>query len=410
MRLACIAPFGFAPKNTTGRRLLPMARALAARGHDVRVIVPPYDDPANYGRAWKDAGVEIVCLKRPRLAGLPVVGQAYTQWALARQAVAAVLAGRPDLVHVFKPKAVSGLAQHLLWRRARRPCLVLDTDDWEGKAGWSAYEDYPRWQAEVFDWQERSGLRRCDAVSAASRTLEERARRLPAAVPVVHLPNGFDPQTYANWRQPVEPAVARRKLGFAGDQRVVLIYTRFFEYPVDAWVDVIGRLARADALTHFAVLGSGKYGQESALASRLHSAGLAGRVRFLGWVAFDDLPTVFAAADVGLLAMTDTLANRSKCSLKFTDLMSAGVPVVATPVGEATTYVRDGETGFLAADDSPAALAAATLRALTARHRVARSERAREHATRELAWERLVAPLDELYAMALERAAARRPD
>ena len=51
-----IAPFGFAPKNTTGRRVMPMARAAAAIGHRVRVIVPPYDDPPPMGASGRTTG------------------------------------------------------------------------------------------------------------------------------------------------------------------------------------------------------------------------------------------------------------------------------------------------------------------------------------------------------------------
>ena len=91
-----IAPFGFEPKNTTGRRVMPMARATAAVGHRVLVIVPPYDDPAIYGREWEDDGVEVLCLPRPKFDGAALIGTAWTQWRLAR-------------------------AAGTLWRRAPRP-------------------------------------------------------------------------------------------------------------------------------------------------------------------------------------------------------------------------------------------------------------------------------------------------
>jgi len=74
VNLAYVAPFGFQPKNTTARRVMPMARAVAARGHQVRILVPPYDDPESFGRQWNDAGVEVHSLPRPRGMDLPVVG------------------------------------------------------------------------------------------------------------------------------------------------------------------------------------------------------------------------------------------------------------------------------------------------------------------------------------------------
>ncbi|MDQ3928650.1 MAG: hypothetical protein M3328_05830, partial [Chloroflexota bacterium] len=34
------------PKGTVSARMMPLARALAEKGHRVRVVVPPWDDPS----------------------------------------------------------------------------------------------------------------------------------------------------------------------------------------------------------------------------------------------------------------------------------------------------------------------------------------------------------------------------
>ena len=88
--------------------------------------------------------------------------------------------------------------------------------------------------------------------------------------------------------------------------------------------------------------------------------------------------------------------------------MYAGVPVVTTPVGEALTFIRDGETGFVAADASPQAVAQAVLRALAADESADVRAKARARAVGELSWERLTAPLTGLYEGAVARAAGRR--
>ncbi|MGH2367895.1 MAG: hypothetical protein ACRDI2_06840, partial [Chloroflexota bacterium] len=48
--LVLIAPFARYPKSTTSARVLPLARALASRGHTVTVLVPPYDHPEEGGQ------------------------------------------------------------------------------------------------------------------------------------------------------------------------------------------------------------------------------------------------------------------------------------------------------------------------------------------------------------------------
>ncbi len=403
-----IAPFGFAPKNTTGRRVMPMARAAAAVGHRVRVIVPPYDDPNTYGNEWEDDGVEVLCLPRPRYDGTSLVGAAWTQWRLARAAADLVAEWRPDLVHVFKPKAVSGLAQTLIARRRDRPAIVLDMDDWEGRDGWSRNEDYARPLVELFEIQERLGMRRCDAVTAASRLLAERAGTVAADCPVLHLPNGFDPAAYENWAPDRAGSAFRRSLGVRSHERLILIYTRFFDYGLEEWARLIRTIAGRAPRTRFLVLGAGKFGQERDLSADMRISGLAERMSFLGWLAFADIPSALAAVDLALLPLADTVANRAKCSPRYIDLMYAGVPVVTTPVGEALTFISDGDTGFVAADASPDAVADAVMRALAAEGEADVRDRASARATEELSWERLTAPLTGLYEGAVARAAKAR--
>ena len=403
-----IAPFGFAPKNTTGRRVMPMARAAAAVGHRVRVIVPPYDDPATYGREWEDDGVEVMCLPRPRFDGMALVGTAWTQWRLARAAADLVAEWRPDLVHVFKPKAVSGLAQVLIARRRDRPAIVLDLDDWEGRDGWSRNEDYARPLVELFEVQERVGMRRCEAFTAASRLLAERAGEMAADRPALHIPNGFDRAAYETWAADRVGSAFRRSLGIRSDERLILIYTRFFDYDLEDWARLIRSIAARSAEARFLVLGAGKFGQERDLAADMRIGGLADRMSFLGWLPFADIPSALAAADLALMPLADTVANRAKCSPRYVDLMYAGVPVVTTPVGEALTFISDGETGFVAADASPEAVAESVLRALRAEGAAQVRGRARSRAVEELSWERLTAPLTGLYEGAVARAALAR--
>ena len=45
MKIALLAPFGLKTKGTVVARMLPIATALTERGHHVRLIVPPWDDP-----------------------------------------------------------------------------------------------------------------------------------------------------------------------------------------------------------------------------------------------------------------------------------------------------------------------------------------------------------------------------
>ena len=460
MDVVFIAPFGFEPKNTTGRRAMPMARALVSVGHRIRIVVPPYDDPKTYGDRWEDDGVEVFCLPRPRVSTAPVVGMPLVQFALARAAARLIKEWQPDLVHVFKPKAVSGLAQMLIFRNKHRPAIVLDMDDWEGRDGWSKNEDYSRFLVQIFEVQERMGMRYCDAFTTASCLLAERASQAADDRDVLHIPYGYDPVAYESWRHWVRTSesIDERKLGSRQaymeclrskvpqsrpvlyrdeeffkaiyaqqketrsdrdrqchrflfspasepDPRIVLIYTRFFDYGIAECVKLIQALATRVVNVHFVVLGAGKFRQEQDLADALRELGMEGRVSFAGWMPFEELDEVIAAAHVALLPLADTLANRAKCSPRYIDLMYAGVPVVTTPVGEARTYMTDGVNGYLSEDSSPEALVDATMRALEAQRYGDEDLRAvaQVRAAHKFSWTRLVEPLDGLYERAVHR-------
>jgi hypothetical protein len=60
----------------------------------------------------------------------------------------------------------------------------------------------------------------------------------------------------------------------------------------------------------------------------------------------DDLTT----SDIGLAPLPDNRFTKGKCGFKILQYAAAGLPVVASPVGVNTKYVRDGSNGFLAAD------------------------------------------------------------
>ena len=161
MRIAMVGPFGFHPNKTMRSRALPLARALIDRGHQVKIFMPPWQEPAEADRSWQEDGVEI---RYTRLRG----GALGTAWGLVRD----VSAWSPDILHCFKPKAYSGLTAWWFWHfRRSRVHLVTDSDDWEGTGGWNDVAPYSWLQKRFFAWQEKWGMAHCQALTVASRAL-----------------------------------------------------------------------------------------------------------------------------------------------------------------------------------------------------------------------------------------------
>jgi len=410
VHIVMVGPFGLRPKGTMGVRALPMAKSLLARGHRVTMLLPPWQNPEDAGKHWEEDGVVVENIPLP--PRIPGLFHLLTALRLVRRTQAAC----PDVVHLFKPKAYGGLAHWLLARlpRARRPRLVVDTDDWEGPGGWNEIGGYTPALRRFFAWQERWGLTHADAVTVASRTLESLVWAL--GVPprrVFYVPNGVAENHEAG----------SRKQEASDDQSCILLYTRFFEFSVSRVVEILRRVREAVPEARLLVVGKGLFGEEEELLRLATQSGLTVQrdpppitdhvsrftfhvsrfthdVTYFGWVPFDTLPTYFAQATLAIYPFDDTLVNRTKCAVKLRDLLAAGVPVVADAVGQNREYIRHGETGWLVSPGDVPAFAAAVVRLLQDAQLRQRLGRAAARDLRErFAWARLVETVERAYAV-----------
>lgn len=404
-----VGPFGLSPRGTMRVRALSMARALAARGHQVSMVLPPWQNPEDAGRCWEEDGVSVENVPLP--PRIPGVFEGLIALRLLRR----TLALRPDVVHLFKPKAYSGLTHWLLARVSPSggPRLVVDTDDWEGPGGWNEIGDYSPLQRRFFTWQERWGLTHADAVTAASRTLESLVWSM--GVPrqhVFYVPNGV--------------AESRRVRGEEReDGKRVLLYTRFFEFPVSRVIDVLVRVREQVPEARMLVVGEGLHGEEKELFALAAEAGLevvrfsgasgsaeqprllawggyeeAADVAFAGWVSPEMLASTFALVDVAIYPFDDTLVNRTKCAAKLVDLLAAGLPVVAEAVGQNREYIRHEETGLLVESGDVSSFAASVVELLehpSLRRRM--GEAAARDVEERFSWRRLVKIVERAYGV-----------
>lgn len=405
MKVAFVAPFATAPKGTTSARVLPMARAAASRGHECVVLIPPYDNRGEWSSPKFEDGVSLEWLGPTRHRRFPLLETAHDQVAMYRQAVRRVEVIDPDIVHVFKPKAISGFVQIDLWFRRTRAALVLDCDDWEGRRGWSQFEPY-HWALKwMFDVQERISLARNDAATVASDELARRMQRFER--PLIKIANFYDPARYQGWNASDDRRRGRAILGVEDDCPVGLIYSRFFEYPLTGFATLIQRFITRLPGARVLVVGQGKQGQQMDLERLTAIAGLSDRVDYWGWSGLHMARRAMAAADVALMPSVDTIATRSKCPARLLDLHVAGLPVAAHDVGEARTYVQDGASGALVRSPDSDSLARAAVN-LVLRGKRSRDRRAAGGLLNgALSTDKAAGDLESIYGQALRRRAAR---
>jgi glycosyltransferase involved in cell wall biosynthesis len=396
MKIVFLAPFGIRPKGTLIARMLPIAAELTRMGHRVTIVAPPYTNPEDSGKVEVIEGVtlrNVVLGPRRKVLAAPVLG-----WRMFRL----LLAERADLVHLFKPKGYAGLAGMLqLCCRAcgvRLPPLVLDTDDWEGEGGMNALHGYSSLEKKFYAFQESWITRRASGVTVASRALEGMVRQLGVgAKRILYLPN------CVGKARPGAAMALRERLGIVESAPVLLLYTRFFEFSQEKLHRVLAEVYRQVPGVRFLVVGKGRAGEESLLLEAARAGGFVQALVPAGWVEPQELPDYLAAGDLAIYPFADTLLNRCKCPAKLTELLLAGVPVVADRVGQVAEYL-DPSLGLLCDPDDWQDMArrAAELLLDPPRRREL-GERGRRYIQEHYQWQQYCAQLNDFYRECLNR-------
>ncbi|MFC2037129.1 glycosyltransferase family 4 protein [Chloroflexota bacterium] len=396
MRIVMIGPFAFKPKGTVSVRAFFIGRALVKRGHQVTIVMPPYDNLADSGKAWGQEGVH---LENMVLRRNDAWHQLVVPPRMARRAVQI----DPDVVHVFKPIGYGGLAGFYLRWFSRLP-LVLDTDDWEGTGGWNEVNPYPVLWKRLFDWQERWLARHADAVTVVSRTLQTQVWGFgvdPARV--IYLPNGPD----AHLRQQADvndqhKATVRATLGVGSAPFALYVGHIPYGSDMDLAVDALASIHEQLPEARLVIAGVGDGLPE--LRAHAEAVGVADRVLFPGWVEHDQVPLYLAAADAVVNPYRDTLINRAKCAGKVVAAMAMGKAVVASRLGENLAYIQDGRSGLLTEPGDVEGLAQALLAVLADRDWAAELGRnARRRIWERFDWDSRVGEVERAYRIAVDR-------
>jgi hypothetical protein len=142
MRVVFVVGFAWEPKGTARSRAFPLAAELVKRGHEITIVLVPYDNPTESGRERELHGVRIVNVevgKNPGFRNVPFV---------LRKLRAVIRELSPEIVHVFKPKGYAGAICTWLLMGGFHS-LVLDCDDWEGWGGWNDVKIIPGWSRNI---------------------------------------------------------------------------------------------------------------------------------------------------------------------------------------------------------------------------------------------------------------------
>lgn len=324
-----------------------ITRALAGVGHSVQLVAVGGHEPPP--TALLAAVEDLVLFPHPgRCEGLAREQQKLTFNAHLLEVVS-------DRVSKFRPEILyerlslfgtSGL--HLAGATGARLVLEINALLAREDAAWRGLH-----LRALADKLEAQVLRGADLRLAVSQEVGAQVRTIAPGQRTAVVPNGVDTTPFV--RLPTS-ADARRRFGLQDASRIALFIGALRPWHgVDVAIRAIGRLGTANDVS-LVIVGDGPVkGQLEQLA---RAEGVSERVRFLGQLEHDDIPAILAAADVAL-APYPALSDFSFSPLKLYEYLAAGVPIVASNVGQIRDVLDAGRFGTLVTPGDADELAAA---------------------------------------------------
>lgn len=343
------------PGDSVGTFMEPIARSVAARGHEVHVVAPWHP---LVNRPASDGGVHLHFYRYAPLRSLNVFGYAAAMRADVSLRGAAYIAAPLALAAGWR--AVRSVARrfratvmHGHWvvpggvtAAAAAPGLPL-VISLHGSDVYVAETVAPARIAA------RQAFRRAGFVTACSGDLARRAVALGAAPERIEtVPYGVDVERFRP--DPQARRAERHELAVdEGAPLVVaagrLVRKKGFEYLIDAMAQLPGVV--------LALAGDGTLAGD--LSARARAAGVTDRVRFLGNLTQDRVGGLFSAADVVCIpSVRDDSGNVDGLPNVLMEALASGTPVVTTAAGGILSVVNDGVTAFVVPERDPAAIAA----------------------------------------------------
>lgn len=391
--------------ETTAPFIEEIAAGIAARGHEVHVVLPYRHDlrrgvrergvylhpfhyaPARTLEVWGyAAGLRgDVDLKTSTLLAAPL---GLTQsW---RALLHLTRHGDFDLIHAHWILPNGAVAARVA--RVRRLPLVVSLHG-----------------SDVF-FAERNALtalvarwtgRQASMITACSNDLGVRITALGADPQrVITVPYGVDAQQFA----PTDGQALRSELGIAHDQPLLMWISRMvYKKGVHVLLEALPMILQAHPRTVLLLGGYGDLREE--LGAQAQRLGLSDHVRFPGAISHHDVNRYWNAADVAVVpAIHDRSGNVDGLPNMLLEAMSAGRPVVASRIAGIPQVIDDGVHGLLVPEGDAATLAQAVVRLLDDPVFAATlGAAARARVERELLWSQIAARFEQVYALAQQR-------
>ncbi len=185
-----------------------------------------------------------------------------------------------------------------------------------------------------------------DKVQVISNYLARFARDMGFKGEPIVIPNGVDIEHFS---KQIDTKVIEKN---EGD---IVLVTASRLVKKNAVGDIISALALLPENYKLLIAGTGELEFSYKLKAKNYK--LDDRISFLGYISHEQLPAYLQQSDIFIRpSLSEGLGNA------FLEAMTAGIPVIATPVGGIPDFLTDGETGIFCEPNNPESIVRAVER------------------------------------------------
>jgi len=233
--------------------------------------------------------------------------------------------------------------------RKRKWCIILTYGLFNlEKLEWCRSSRIPRIRLQFYNFLELISIRYSDLILTADKRTVDYICEKGGGSKVVYEPK-FQAVDVAKFSFSSEVKKHyHKKLGIPDSDIVLLFVGRFQNHSgPDIALEVYRKIAKEDKRVWLMYIGS--WGdQEDIIKTEVFKEKLR-KVIFLGWIPYDVIQNYMMVGDIGLHPRRELVCGIGNVPL---EIMSLGIPIIATNVGTLSYIIVDGENGFITSENN----------------------------------------------------------
>lgn len=354
-------------------RILKLATALHAQGHDVTVIVPSADKYNNF-IAEHITMLDGVTIRQPFQFKTKHLVINLLPYIIS--ATYMVLRERSDLIYIYKPTPISIVG--LLGKLFHRTPVVLDMDDLGSEV--MKIEGHPWYQRTLVAWCEQLAARYANKLVVTSTFLFDIFRAKFPNKPIHRMSNGVDQE----WFGPVKKNDHKRIVFMGAINRKNILEPLF---------DAIPLLIEKYPDLQIVIMGDGRF--LPYFKEKCNTLAIDAHVTFTGWLDIEQVRENLFSGDIGYNYMPHERTVLAASNMKVPQYMSRGVVPIVSDIGDLPASVDFGKAGYIAKANDLSVLKEVLAAALEDHGFQEKSENARVFSLEKYSWHILAGHLEQ---------------